>query len=166
MASPEQLLTARQYQIYIMTLEGKQRGVIAAQLGLEPGTVAQHLARIRGVLGLPKWQRMTTLLGRGKMIQAPPLNPVESHCSAPKLAPDKNSKVLTALRGEALAFKQWLKRQGITIQVAVDDGNMVCLGDESWTRTGHGYQLSAACRAYCRKYPCPEQDCKNCIQEE
>lgn len=48
---PHRQLSAREYQVFMLVLEGKKVGEIAAELELSASTASNHLAAIRGKLG-------------------------------------------------------------------------------------------------------------------
>jgi DNA-binding NarL/FixJ family response regulator len=51
-SAPHERLSEREHQVFMLIVEGRTAGEVAAQLGLSPSTVSSHLAHIREKLGV------------------------------------------------------------------------------------------------------------------
>jgi DNA-binding NarL/FixJ family response regulator len=51
-ALPHETLTPRELQVFMLLLEGRQTGAIAAELGLGASTVSSHIGKVKEKLGV------------------------------------------------------------------------------------------------------------------
>ena len=75
--APHDLLSAREYQVFVLLLQGRTTSEIAAEMNLSGSTVSNHVTAVRTKLGAHTVADVVRYAAREGLIDAPALPPAE-----------------------------------------------------------------------------------------